>query len=279
MLTVTFLENRSFTPMTNTHPIAMTIAGSDCSGGAGIQADLKTFQHLGVHGLSAITSIVSETPLTVHHIEPVTMPLLQDQINLLLETYPVGAIKTGLLPTRAITIAVFEILKENKIPLVVDPVMVASSGTQLVDNTAVAILTSRLLPITTLVTPNMAEAEAILGRPVRATDDLEPAARDIAETYKTSCLIKGGHLPGDGDRLDVLWHNGQAQHYTHPAADIPEGGIHGTGCTLAAAITAGIAKNLPLETAVQQAIDLVQQLIASSYSWPSGKETVRCLGW
>jgi len=265
--------------MTNKHPIALTIAGSDCSGGAGIQADLKTFQNLGVHGLTAITSIVSETPLIVNHIEPVTMPLLQDQINLLLETYPIGAIKTGLLPTRAISIAVFEILKKTNIPLVVDPVMVASSGAQLVDNTAVEILTSRLLPITTLVTPNMAEAEAILGRHVRISDDLESAARDIAETYQTSCLVKGGHLPGNGDRLDILWHQGKAKHFTHPAADLPEGGIHGTGCTLAAAITAGIAQGEPLENAVENAINLVQKLITHSYSWPTGDKTVRCLGW
>ena len=261
------------------HPIALTIAGSDCSGGAGIQADLKTFQHLGVHGLSAITSIVSETPLVVRQIEPVTMPLLQDQINLLLESYPIGAIKTGLLPTRATTIAAFEILKKTNIPLVVDPVMVASSGTQLVDNTTVAVLTSRLLPITTLVTPNMAEASAILGRTVGTETDLESAARDISEQHQTSCLVKGGHLPGNGDRLDVLWHNGQAHHFTHPAADLPEEGIHGTGCTLSAAITAELAKGQPLEASVKTAIDLVQQLIASAHSWPSGNETIRCLGW
>jgi hydroxymethylpyrimidine/phosphomethylpyrimidine kinase len=260
-------------------PVALTIAGSDCSSGAGIQADLKTFQHLGIHGLTAVTSIVSETPLVVHQIEPVTMPLLQDQINLLLQSYPVGAIKTGLLPTRATTIAVFEILKTHNIPLVVDPVMVASSGTQLIDSTAVAVLTSRLLPITTLVTPNMAEASAILGRPVATEDDLESAARDISTKHQTSCLVKGGHLPGPGDRLDVLWHNDQIHHFTHPAANIPESGIHGTGCTLSAAITAGLAHQQPLETAVKNAIDLVQKLIANSYSWPSGDDTIRCLGW
>ncbi len=263
----------------SSHPIALTIAGSDCSGGAGIQADLKTFQHLGVHGLSAITSIVSETPLIVRQIEPVTMPLLQDQINLLLESYPVGAIKTGLLPTRATTIAVFEILKKINLPLVVDPVMVASSGTQLVDNTTVAILTSRLLPITTLVTPNMAEASAILDRPVSTESDLESAARDISERYQTSCLVKGGHLPGNGDRLDVLWHNGQTHHYSHPAADLPKEGIHGTGCTLSAAITAELAKGQPVEAAVQTAIDLVQKLITSAHSWASGDDAILCLGW
>ena len=263
----------------NHHPIALTIAGSDCSGGAGIQADLKTFQHLGVHGLSAITSIVAETPLVVRQIEPVTMPLLQDQIHLLLESYPVGAIKTGLLPTRAISIAVFEILKKTNIPLVVDPVMVASSGTQLVDTSAIDVLTSRLLPITTLVTPNMTEASAILNREVSTEADLESAARDIAEKHQTSCLVKGGHLPGKGDRLDVLWHNDEAHHFTHPAADLPESGIHGTGCTLSAAIAAELAKGTPLETAVKNSIDLVQRLIRDAHTWPAGSETIRCLGW
>jgi len=261
------------------HPIALTIAGSDCSGGAGIQADLKTFQRLGVHGLSAITSIVSETPLTVHHIEPVAMPLVQDQIHLLLDTYPVGAIKTGLLPSRAISIGVFEILKNTDIPLVVDPVMVASSGAQLADSATVAILTQRLLPITTLVTPNMAEAEVILNRPVQSADDLEPAARDIAERHQTSCLVKGGHLPNSADRLDVLWHDGKAHHFTHPTTDLPEGGIHGTGCTLSSAITAELARGENLETAVKNGIDLVQELIANAHRWPSGEQSVLCLGW
>jgi len=261
------------------HPIALTIAGSDCSSGAGIQADLKTFQRLGVHGLSAVTSIVSETPLTVHHMEPVPMPLVQDQILLLLDTYPVGAIKTGLLPTRAISIGVFEILKKRDIPLVVDPVMIASSGAQLSDSSTVAVLTERILPITALVTPNMAEAEAILNRPVLTTDDLEPAARDIAERHHTSCLVKGGHLPGTEDRLDVLWHNGKAHHFTHPAADLPEGGIHGTGCTLSSAITAGLARGESIETAVKNGIDLVQELIKTAYSWQKGEQSVLCLGW
>lgn len=261
------------------HPIALTIAGSDCSGGAGIQADLKTFQHLGVHGLSAITSIVSETPLVVRQIEPITMPLLQDQVKLLLGSYPIGAIKTGLLPSRASTIGVYEILKQTQLPLVVDPVMVASSGTQLVDQTAIAVLTNRLLPITTLVTPNMVEASTILGRDVATEDDLESAARDIATQHQTSCLVKGGHLPGQSDRLDVLWHNNQAHHFSHPAADLPEGGIHGTGCTLSAAITAGLARGQPVEEAVQKGIDLVQALIANAYSWPAGDRTISCLGW
>lgn len=263
----------------NSPAIALTIAGSDCSGGAGIQADLKTFQRLGTHGLSAVTSIVSETPLVVSQIEPVSMPLLQDQLNLLLNSYPVGAIKTGLLPTRAISIGVHEILKQTSLPLVVDPVMVASSGTQLVDKTMVDVLTSRLLPITTLVTPNMAEASAILGQNISHKQDLEPAARRIAEKYQTSCLVKGGHLKDEPEKLDVLWHNGQAHHFTHPSTELPEGGIHGTGCTLSAAITAGLALEKPLEVAVGDGIQLVQELIQNASIWQQQDHQILCLGW
>jgi len=269
------------TSNTTSHPIGLTIAGSDCSGGAGIQADLKTFLQFGVHGLSAITSIVSETPHIVHHIEPVAMPLIQDQINLLLDTYPVGAIKTGLLPTRATSIGVFEILKQKNIPLVVDPVMVASSGTILTDTSTLNVIIDRLLPITTIVTPNLDEASAILNRPIESPDDMESAAREISEKHQTSCLIKGGHLPGKGDRIDILWHNEKSTTFSHHLANLPTTGIHGTGCTLSAAITAGLALGNPLELAVKNAIDFVQKLISDAHSWSSisGNSTIHCLGW
>jgi len=260
------------------HPVALTIAGSDCSGGAGIQADLKTFQHFGVHGLSAITSIVAETPLEVRQIEPVEIPLLQDQVNILMETYPIKALKTGLLPSRMCIIAMAEILENQGIPIVIDPVMIASTGTALMDGDTSGILCARLLPLATIITPNMPEASAILGREISTKPDLEAAAREISEKYHTACLLKGGHLPGLDERLDVLWLEGKAHHFTHPAADIPEG-IHGTGCTLSSAITAGIALNQPLEIAVEQAIDFVQHLIHNAHQWEHHNQTVRCLGW
>ncbi len=259
-------------------PIAMTIAGSDCSGGAGLQADLKTFQHFGVHGLSAVTSIVAETPHEVRQIEPVGMPLLQDQLNVLLESYPLGAVKTGLLPSRMCIIAVAEILENRELPLVVDPVMIASTGATLIGEDTTGILCARLLPLATVVTPNMSEASCILNREIATKQDLEAAARDIAEQHHTSCLLKGGHLPGNDDRLDVLWHDGHAHHFRHPMADIPDG-IHGTGCTLSAAIAAGVALDQPLEKAVGNAIAYVQQLIHSAHAWHHNGQTVQCLGW
>ena len=264
--------------MSNNQPIALTIAGSDCSGGAGIQADLKTFQHFGVHGLSAVTSIVAETPLEVRQIEPVEIALLQGQINILKESYPINAIKTGLLPSRMSIIAIAEIFKDQTIPIVVDPVMIASTGASLLGENTSSILCARLLPIATLVTPNIPEACALLNREISSAAELENAARDIAEKHQVSCLVKGGHLPGNDERVDVLWHQGHAHQFTHPCIDLPDG-IHGTGCTLSSAITAGLALGQDLETAVPDAIDYVQGLIKNAQTWEYNAKTIRCLGW
>lgn len=259
-------------------PITLTIAGSDSSAGAGVQADLKTLQQLGVHGLSAVTSIVSETPLEVREIEPVTTALVQSQVQILLETYPVAAIKTGMLPSRSCIIGICEILGGLDIPIVTDPVMVASSGSPLMQADSVAAMAQRLIPLSTIVTPNMPEASVLLEREVRVESDLEQAARDIAEKFQTACLLKGGHLPGGSDRLDVLWHDGKAHHFTHPDADIGEG-IHGTGCTLSSSIAGHLALGKPLEQAVEGAISHVQKLISEVKTWQHGGRTIRCLGW
>jgi len=264
--------------MTQPPPIALTIAGSDCSAGAGIQADLKTFQHFGVHGLSAITSVIAETPHEVRRLEHVAMPLLQDQIHILLDSYPVHAIKTGLLPTRMCIIALAEILKNHDIPLVIDPVTIASTGNPLADADAGSSLCSRLLPISTLVTPNIPEAETILQRKITSVSDLESAARDISNKHQTSCLLKGGHLPGVTEHVDILWHDNTAHLFRHPHIDIPHG-IHGTGCTLSSAITAGIALGQSLENATENAINYVQNLISHAHTWHHHGKTIQSLGW
>lgn len=259
-------------------PIALTIAGSDSSAGAGVQADLKTFLQHRVHGLNAVTSVVAETPHEVRQVSPVAVPLLQDQIHILLETYPVDVIKIGLLPTRATVIAVAEILKKYPIPSVIDPVMVATAGDALSDSEAAQALCYRLLEEAALATPNMPEASVILNRKVVSEDDLEPAAREIAEKYGISCLVKGGHLPGTSERLDVLWHQGNAYHFRHAAADLPEG-IHGTGCTLSSAIAANLALGQPVELAVASGIGYVQKLIKGAVCWKKQGRPVHCLGW
>lgn len=271
-----------------TKPVTLTIAGSDSCSGAGIQADLKTFHDHQVHGLTALTSIVAETPLEVSSILPLPLPTVQEQIELLLQSYPISAIKTGLIPTPAISVAVHELLAESDIPLIVDPVMVASSGASLSDTSTLDILRERILPITTLVTPNISEASAILDRDISTPDQLLQAAKDISQTYHTSCLIKGGHLPGEGNRVDILWHLNEAHTYTHPKIDLPPSGVHGTGCTLSAAITAEIAHKKNLPSAVDNAISYVQSLLKQSYSWPHSNpytlppqttQTIHCLGW
>jgi len=259
-------------------PVALTIAGSDCSSGAGIQADLKTLQQLGVHGLSAITSIVSETPLEVREIAPVSTALIQSQIRILLETYPIAAIKTGMLPSRSCIISVCEILTDLDIPIVTDPVMIASSGSALMEDDASAAMAQRLIPLSALVTPNMPEASALLGREISSKTDLEQAAKDISEKFQTSCLLKGGHLPSGGDRLDILWHAGKAHHFTHPDANIGTG-IHGTGCALSSSITGHLAHGKTMEQAVELGISHVQKLIADAKTWRRGEQVIKCLGW
>jgi len=257
-------------------PVALTIAGSDCSSGAGIQADLKTFSHHGCHGLTAITCVVAETPEHVESIHPVPSAILQEQIDILLRTYPVKAIKTGMLYSKAHLVATYEMLENAKIDLVVDPVMVATSGATLVDQSAISAYKDRLLPLATLITPNMPEASVLLGRPVETKDDLEQAAQELSEVYKTSCLLKGGHLPGDDDRLDILWHEGKAHHFTASKIDIAC--THGTGCTLSAAITAQLAHGVEMVDAVSASLDWVHSAIMNSFQWksPTGN-TIHCL--
>lgn len=260
-----------------TPPITLTIAGSDCSSGAGIQADLKTFSYHGCHGLTALTCVVAETPETVESIHAVPPTVLQEQVEILLNTYHVDAIKTGMLHSKAHLVAIVEMLTNRSgIPLVVDPVMVATSGSTLVDKNAIQTYRERLLPLATLITPNMPEAAVLLDRPVETKDDLEPAAKQLSELYNTSVLLKGGHLPGNDDRLDVLWHEGKAHHFTAPKIDIAC--THGTGCTLSAAITAHLAKGANMIDAVTASVDWVHSSILNSFKWesPSGN-TIHCL--
>ncbi len=257
-------------------PVVLTIAGSDCSSGAGVQADLKTFSHHGCHGLTALTCVVAETPEHVESIHPVPSTILQEQLEILLRTYPVKAIKTGMLYSKAHLVASYEMLENTGISLVVDPVMIATSGASLVDQAAISAYKDRLLPLATLITPNMPEASVLLGRPVLTKEDLEQAAQDLAEIFNTSCLLKGGHLPGDDDRLDVLWHEGRVHNFTASKIDIAC--THGTGCTLSAAITAQLAHGAEMVDAVSASLNWVHSAIINSFQWqsPSGN-TIHCL--
>lgn len=259
-------------------PVALTIAGSDSSAGAGIQADLKTFSALGVYGLTAITCVVAETPGHVSEIEPVSAKLVSAQIEVLLKSFPVAAIKTGLLFSGEIVSAVAKALRarprEAAMPLVIDPVMVATSGDPLLKGDAVEAYERELFPIARLITPNLDEAARLLGEPIGDLSAMRTAGQRLAEKYRVPVLLKGGHLAGQ-EAIDLLFVEGNVVEFSAPFSR----GIatHGTGCTYSAAITAGLARGFSLEESVRRAKRFVTAAIAQHLSWESDAKAVHAL--
>ena len=255
-----------------TVPIALTIAGSDSSAGAGIQADLKTLSALGVYGLTAVTCIVAEIPGKVSRLEPANTGIVREQVEVLVRNFPIGAMKTGLLCSTAIISAVAEAIgktyrtRGRRIPLVIDPVMIATSGDRLLEPAAIDAYRDQLFPFATLITPNLDEAGLLLETKIKTRKAMEEAAEALANQYCASILLKGGHLQGD-DAIDLLFHKGKLRTFSAPFAR----GVatHGTGCTYSAAITAGLASGLSLEHAVQRAKKFVTQSIARHFKWKS----------
>jgi hydroxymethylpyrimidine/phosphomethylpyrimidine kinase len=246
-------------------PVALTIAGSDSSAGAGIQADLKTFSALGVYGLTAVTCVVAETPGRVSKIEPVSGALVREQIEVLLRSFPVAAIKTGLLFSAEIITQIAQALRDHRsIPLVIDPVMVATSGDALLQDDAIAGYERELFPSATLLTPNLNEAARLLGKPINDVAAMHEAGTILAEKYGAAVLLKGGHLAGD-QAIDLLFLGGNVIEFSAPFSR----GIatHGTGCAYSAAITAGLANGLSLEEAVRSAKEFVSAAIAQHHAW------------
>jgi len=247
--------------------VALTIAGSDCSAGAGIQADLKTFQHFQVHGLTAVTCVVSETANIVRAVHPVPVDIVRDQVSLLLESFPVAAVKTGMLFSSAHVTAVAEILRiYPQVQLVVDPVMIASTGASLLEPDALEAYRELLLPLARVITPNLPEAEALLGEPIPDEASLESAARRLAEIFGTAVPLKGGHLDG-ANCVDLLVDQGEVHRFT--AERIAVAGSHGTGCTLSAAIAAGLALGEALPRAVEMAKVYLGETLRRSHSFQS----------
>jgi hydroxymethylpyrimidine kinase/phosphomethylpyrimidine kinase len=245
-------------------PIALTIAGSDSGGGAGIQADLKTFAALGVHGASAITCITAQNPRAVSGIEACSPEMVRKQLETVFAELRPKAVKSGMLFSAAIIRVVVDFFQQrNRPPLVVDPVMISTSGAQLLKPEAVKILTSRLLPLAALVTPNVHEAEELVGTRIRTLDDLQAAARAIHERFGCPALVKGGHLKPGREAVDILF-DGQREMVLR-ARFIKGIKTHGTGCTYSAAITAFLACGLPLARAVQQAKQFVTVAISKHY--------------
>jgi hydroxymethylpyrimidine/phosphomethylpyrimidine kinase len=249
-------------------PVALTIAGSDSSAGAGLQADLKTFSAFHVYGLTAVTSIVAETPGRVSEIEAASTQMVRAQINILLKSFPIAAIKTGMLFSGEIVAAVAETLRAQTaratIPLVVDPVMVATSGDLLLRDEAVDAYERELFPLAAVVTPNLHEAARLLGEPIEDLQAMRSAGARLTEKYRIPVLLKGGHLPGD-DAIDLLFVAGNVLEFSAPFSR----GVatHGTGCTYSAAITAGLATGFSLEEAVRRAKKFVTATIAQHLSW------------
>ncbi len=250
-------------------PVALTIAGSDCSAGAGAQADLKTFSALGVYGLTAMTCVVAETPGKVQRVQAMDAEMVAEQIALLLANFPVAAIKTGMLFSGEIVATVARVLREVHVPLVVDPVMVATSGDLLLHPDAIEIYERELFPLATLLTPNLDEAATLFGRAVSDLDTMREAGQQLAARYGVSILLKGGHLRGE-EAIDLLCTANEVREFSAPFEHRVQ--THGTGCTYSAAIAAGLAAGAPLAEAIERAKRFVTAAIRQHFAWPTGNE-------
>jgi hydroxymethylpyrimidine/phosphomethylpyrimidine kinase len=255
----------------STPPVVLTIAGSDNSAGAGLQADSKTITALGCYALTAVTCVVAEVPGKVSLIQPVKPKIVAEQVRLSFEAFPVAAVKTGMLHSRATLDAALDALLaataglRTKPALIVDPVMVASSGDSLLEPDAVLAYRRRLLPLATLVTPNLDELAILAGRPVKSLAEMETAGAALAEEYQTAFLLKGGHLR-NREAVDVLVAPGGATE-RFAAPFIRGADPHGTGCTYSAAIAAGLAHGLPLRQAIAQAKQFITRAIVTRHRW------------
>jgi len=239
-------------------PRALTVAGSDSGGGAGIQADLKTFAALGVHGMSAITSITAQNTYSVTRVVDLDPEVVVEQIRVCVEDIGVDAVKTGMLHTTDIIRAVADELRKISAPKVVDPVMVAKSGAPLLREDAIKTLVEELIPIADVVTPNAREAERLTGIPVKGLEDQKRAAKEIAELGARAVVVKGGHIDGPMVR-DVLYFNGD--YIVLESERIQTKNTHGTGCTFASAIAAHLAHGTEIVQAVRKAKEFVTDAI------------------
>lgn len=222
------------------YPAALTIAGSDSGGGAGIQADLRTFHYFRVFGASAITAVTFQNPLEVAGIEPVSPEGVRAQIRTVRKGIDITAVKTGMLFSAEIIEAAADALSGFTGPQVVDPVMISTSGRNLLREDAVEALRNTLLPRATWITPNLPEAEALTGRRIQSGDDAVEAARECAEHWKCSVVLKGGHAEGP-EAADVVFHEGECLLLSTPRIPVKGNSDHGTGCTFSAALTAQLA--------------------------------------
>lgn len=261
-----------------TAPVVLTIAGSDCCSGAGLQADLKVFSAHRVHGLTAVTCVVSEIPHHVSLIHPVPPEVIADQLRLLLSAYPVAAVKTGMLYNaeiiRLTSDALLNVPAVRRPLLVVDPVMIATSGDPLITPDAIAAYQEILFPMATVITPNLDEAAVLLGRKVTKLSELAAAAAELFAQYGCAVLLKGGHLR-TAEATDVL-HDSQGM-LTLSSAHIHGVSTHGTGCTYSSSIAAQLALGKSLRPACRAAKRFISRAIANSLTWGRGPTKVQAL--
>ncbi len=251
--------------------VALTIAGSDSSGGAGIQADLKTFAACGVFGASAITALTAQNTTGVRGVLPVPAAFVVSQVEAVLDDLEVTAVKTGMLATAEVVGAVAALAAAGRLPnLVVDPVMVASSGARLLEPSAEQAYVTQLLPHTRVLTPNLHEAQVLLGRTIGTLAEQGEAARALGELGPALVLVKGGHAVADAgdDAVDVLWDGARLLRLTTPR--VPGSNDHGTGCSLASAIAAGLAGGEDAVDAVRAAKAYVTRSLRGGAAWRLG---------
>ena len=239
---------------------ALTIAGSDCSGGAGIQADLKTMTMNGVYAMSAITALTAQNTTGVKAIQESTSDFLKQQLDAIFEDIYPDAVKIGMVASSELIRVIADRLRHYEAKnIVVDPVMVATSGSALMKNDAVQTLIEELLPVATLVTPNIPEAQVLSGLTIENKEDMIIAAKHIGDNYHCAVLLKGGHSINDAN--DLLYDNGESVWFEGKRIDNPN--THGTGCTLSSAIASNLAKGYTLSESVQRAKDYISGALAA----------------
>ena len=251
---------------------ALTIAGSDCSGGAGIQADIKTMTMNGVYAMSAITALTAQNTTGVRAIQESTPDFLKQQLDAIFEDIFPDSVKIGMVSSSELISVIADRLKYHKAKnIVVDPVMVATSGSALMKTDAVETLTKELLPIATLVTPNIPEAEILSGLSVKNKKDMLKAARNMGDAYGCAVLLKGGHSINDAN--DLLYANGEFKWFYGKHIDNPN--THGTGCTLSSAIASNLAKGFTLITSVQKAKEYISEALSAMLDLGQGSGPIQ----
>lgn len=241
-----------------TYPIALTIAGSDSSGGAGIQMDMRVFSHFKVYGTTVITAITAQNLRRVTDVFPLSPRSIEKQLNAILEEFPINAVKTGMLWDEEIIKTVATFASKSFFPiLIVDPVMISTSGSNLLNETAIQAYKKYLFPVSTLITPNIPEANRLLNNEIQNINEMEKAAFMLAEQYKCKVLLKGGHL--EGAPVDILFSDNQYYHWKNKR--LTGVNSHGTGCMLSSAITARMAQGATINTACEDGISFVNKTL------------------